>query len=226
MQWEHKIRKAYQHRDENYAFENKKALWKRISQELEHGNGVAAFWKVAALVFAFLLVGGAFAAFSWFDTQNKRLTQSKRANQELKCMLDSLQNTKPAIITEIQVVEKEKVVYREIDDFKHKQIQFERTINQLENERKQLQQQINAANNELTAVRDSLVTALALLENETENKGPDETKSDSWFSLKTKGVTEQLQPVSSGFSPGMKIQLFKIQDKNIKYDTGATLFKK
>jgi len=79
---------------------------------------------------------------------------------------------------------------------------------------------------ELQFTRDSLKIAFANIEklmnrniNEPDYKGPN-------FKLKTERVKDQLQTEQMESSPKMKVQLFKIQDSNMKFDMNSTLLKK
>jgi hypothetical protein len=136
-----------------------------------------------------------------------------------------LQNTEPVVITETQFIEKEKIVYREIQNLP-KAEEKEQKISELQNDNLQLREQITAVYNELKMVRDSLRLIRIDLERKPEFTQTITEHDEQKFTLKTERVKEQLQPVSSELAPPVRVQLLKIQDKNIRYETNSTLLKK
>src|SRR5680860_486576 len=93
--WEHKIADAYRAKDENSIYPKKDELWSRISNGIEHSKGVAAFWKVAAIIFALVTFGGAFAAISVLKNQNEKWIKIENQNIKMQHKVDSLMNIKP-----------------------------------------------------------------------------------------------------------------------------------
>ena len=225
MQWEHKIKEAFHKRDENSSFKNKDNLWKRISENIGKSKGIPVFWRAAAIVLAFLFMGGAFASITRMNEQKNKLAESRNTNRQLHLIIDSLQNTEPVVVTETQFIEKEKIVYREIQSLP-KAEEKEQKINELQNDNLQLREQITAAYNDLKTVRDSLRMIRIDLESKPKFTQTITEHDEQRFTLKTERVKEQLQPVSSELAPPLRVQLLKIQDKNIRYETNSTLLKK
>ena len=225
-QWEHKIKEAFQKKDESFTYEKKEELWNRISGYVVQIKGVAPFWKAAAIFLALIAFSGSFAAFSTYQKQFKRMEIVETQNLRLKSIVDSLQNIEPEKIIETKYIEKEKIVYRNIVRSPMEINDSEIQIKNLENKNFQLRQVLDSTSNELQIARDSLIFAFAELENsKTDSKNKAELKTSN-FKLKTERVQDQLQPVIEESSPKMKVQLFKIQDNNIKFDMNSTLLKK
>ena len=225
-QWEHKIKEAFQKKDESFKYEKKDELWNRISGYVGQTKGVATFWRVAAIFLALIAFSGTFAAISIYQKQFEKIEIVETQNSKLKCIVDSLQNIEPEKITEIKYIEKEKIVYREIEQSSMENNDSEIQIINLENKILQLNEVLESTSNELQITRDSLNFAYAELQNsKTDRKNKTELKTSN-FKLKIERVQEQLQPAIIESSPKMKVQLFKIQDNNIKFDMNSTLLKK
>jgi len=227
MQWEHKVKEAFQKRDENFPFNNKDNLWQRISEVLNRKRVVPAFWRVAAIVLALLSIGGAFAGISHIQTQNDKLVKKENQNRGLQIYIDSLNNIKPQVITEVSVVEKEKIVYQEVEKIVYRSSDTTETQNtNLELKINQLQEELLLAYQQLQLTKDSLHFALTSAEEPAIRSNMVSGVSRPVFSLKTEKVKEQMYPVKTEVSPKMKLQLLKIQENNVKYDINSTLLKK
>jgi hypothetical protein len=225
-QWEHKIKEAFQKKDESFTYEKKEELWNRISGYVGQTKGVATFWRVAAIFLALIAFSGSFAAFSTYQKQFEKIETVEAQNSKLKFIVDSSQNIEPEIITEIKFIEKEKIVYREVEQSSTGNNDSEIQIKNLENKIFQLNQVIESTSFELQTTRDSLDFAYAEMENsKTDSKNKTEIKTSN-FKLKTERVQNQLQPVIIESPPKMKVQLLKIQDSNINFDMNSTLLKK
>lgn len=219
-QWEHKIKEAFQKKDESFTYEKNEELWNQIYGYVGQTKGVATFWRVAAIFLALIAFSGSFAAFSTYQKQFERIEIVETQNSKLKCIVDSLRDIDPEKITEIKYIEKDIIVYRKIEQPSMENNNSEILIKDLENEILQLNQVLESTSYELQITKDSLNFAFAELKNsKTEFK-------TSNFKLKTERVQDQLQPAIIESSPKMKVQLFKIQDNNIKFDMNSTLLKK
>lgn len=227
MQWEHKVKEAFHKRDENFSFNNKENLWKRISEKISREKLVPAFWRVAAVMLALLAIGVAIAGISHVRIQNDKLAKSENKNIELQNYVDSLKKSKPQVITEVRVVEKEKVVYQEVEkNINQSADSSELQVTNLQVRIDQLQEELLLTNQQLQITKDSLHYAISTAEEPvllTNNLSGD---SGPVFSLKTEKVKEQMYPVKTEVSPKMKLQLLKIQENNVKYDINSTLLKK
>ncbi|NQU52622.1 MAG: hypothetical protein HQ522_08790 [Bacteroidetes bacterium] len=224
--WEHKIAEAYKAKDAKTSYENKDELWSKISGGMAHSKGVAAFWKVAAIFLALVMFSGAFAAVSILNNQNIKLAEIENQNLKLQGVVDSLMNSKPVKVIEIQVVEKERLIYKEVVVQAKKEQTFDSDVLKMEVEIKQLHEQllISKQKNQLTI--DSLMFARLEIENRKNIEQNISEKKKQNFKLKPEKVKDQMQQNLMEPTPKMKIQLFKIQDNNIKYDTNSTLLKK
>ncbi len=226
QQLDRKIKNAYHAKDENTSYANSELLWNRISTEIGHKKGVAAFWRVAAIFLALLSFGGVFAAVSLIKNQNKKITEIEIENVKLQIVVDSLMNIQPEKFTEIQIVEKEKLVYKEI----FVPVEKERVIKyETKNSNKdffQLTQQLNNTVSELKITKDSLTLALTALDKLKRRVAKEQEKNVVNFKLKTQMIENQMRPTKSESSPKMKLQIFKLQEDNLKYDINSTLLKK
>ena len=224
--WEHKIAEAYKAKDAKISYENKDELWSKISGGMAHSKGVVAFWKVAAIFLALVMFGGAFAAVSILNNQNIKLAEIENQNLKLQGVVDSLMNIKPVKVIEIQVVEKEKLIYKEVVVQAKKDQTFDSDVLKMEVEIKQLNEQLLTSKKNNLLTMDSLMFARSEIENRKNIEQNISEKKKQNFKLKPEKVKDQMQQNLMDPTPKMKIQLFKIQDNNIKYDTNSTLLKK
>jgi hypothetical protein len=132
----------------------------------------------------------------------------------------------PEFQTEIKIVEKEKIVYRNQVQYLEKNEQYESQIENLKNEIVHYKALVSNSTYDLQMARDSLNLALIeMMELKNESKVQLE-KGNSNFNLKTEKAEEQMQPAKPEPSPKMKFHIIKIPDNNLKYDTNSTLLKK
>lgn len=220
-QLEHKIKQAFQKKDANVSYNKKDELWERISKETAQSKGVAIFWRVAAIFLVLVSVSGLFAAVVVFNNQNKKLTEIENRNIKLQQVADSLLNIKPEKITEIQIVEKEKLVYKEVLVPVENKQTYDIEIVNLENEIEKLNDQLLLSKQNLQLTKDSLLFAR---EESKKQHIPEKKKPN--FQLKPEKVKDKNQPNLIEQSPKMKLQIFKNQSNNMKFDTNSTLLKK
>ena len=225
-QWEHKIKEAFQKKDESFTYDKKEELWNRISGHVIQTKRVANFWRVAAIFLALIAFSGSYAAFSTYQKQLEKIEIVETQNSKLKSIVDSLQNIEPEKITEIKYIEKEKIVYREVEQSSIENNDYEIQIKNLENKIFQLNKVLESTSYELQTTRDSLNFVYAELENYKTDSNVKTEYRTSIFKLKRERVQEQLQPTIIESSPKLKVQLFKLQENNIKFDMNSTLLKK
>jgi hypothetical protein len=110
---EHNIKEAFAANGAKAKLANKDGMWNRLDNQMGRRKGVAAFWRVAAIVLGFMIFTGAFAALHTSTKQKNRLEQMELENTRLSVTLDSLLLLPLAIQPEVQIIEKEKIVYRD-----------------------------------------------------------------------------------------------------------------
>uniref|UniRef100_UPI0032176E71 hypothetical protein n=1 Tax=uncultured Draconibacterium sp. TaxID=1573823 RepID=UPI0032176E71 len=108
---EHNIKEAFIRQDANTRFADKDSVWNRLEGEMRQRKGVASIWRIAAILLGFLVVTGAGAALYMRAKQQAKLNSLMLENTKLTTAVDSLLLV-PAK-TQIKIIEKEKVVYRE-----------------------------------------------------------------------------------------------------------------
>ena len=223
--WEHKITNAYRKMDNNTPYPNKDELWVRISSGLAQSKGVALFWKVAAIMLAIVMFSGAFAAITVVNSQKEKLSEIENQNLKLQYTVDSLLRIEPLKTAEIRVVEKEKLIYKEVPVVEDKNETLKSNLVKQENELKNLNEQLLKTGEIQKITSDSLNMARVEIEklNFKEPNNPDNKKP--LFTLKPEKMDPQIQPNLKDEAPKIRLQLFKIQD-NIKYDSNSTLLKK
>ena len=222
---EHKIKEAFKKKDDSMSFSGKEKLWNSISNELVHSNGVASFWRIAAIILALVAFGSVFGAVSIFQNSAKNSQEIQTKNEILQKEIDSLLNVKPELLKETVIVEREKIVYRDAKPPKEKATFKVNTSDDFKNEIVRLKSKLEQADYAMKIVKDSLELARNEL---SKFKSLDQEKQDEithLFELKSERVKDQMQPVKSDEAPKMKLQILKLQD-NIKHETGSTLLKK
>ncbi len=221
---ENRIAEAFHNKDSVSSYKRKDELWQRIAL-LSGKKGVAVFWKVAAVILALITFGGAFAAISIFENGKEKLAESELKNRQLECVIDSFQNVVPEKITEVKIIEKEKIVYRDVFKTIEKNQNSTAELKVLEDEVVRLTNLLSRANLELQKSRDSLDFALTDLANlsKVKSRTPEEATED--FRLKPERVKDQMQGIKTEPSPKMKLQLLKVPNENIKYNSNSSLLK-
>jgi len=219
-----KIRNAYLAKDKNTSFARKEELWGRISGAKI--KGVAVFWKIAAIFLGMLLFGGVFASLGILNKQKLKRQFLENKNIKLEQVVDSLLNVQPKIVTEIKLVETEKIIYKKVEVVKLKKDLVEKNdsvkvkeIEKLKSDFLQLTKQLELLNDSLLIARNNLRTS------GSKNREPSKSSEYS-FKLKPEKVQDQLKPDLLKSNHGFKLQLFNSQNDNIKYDTNSTLFRK
>lgn len=226
QQWEHKIADEYKAKDAKTSYSKKEELWTRISSSMPNSKGLAAFWKVAAILLALVMFGGVFAAISVWNSQNEELIAFENKYEKLQLVVDSLMNMEPVKITEIQVLEKEKIIYKEVIVIVEKETKNGTKNIKLTAEVEKLNEQLFTSKQNHQLTKDSLLIAHLEIKNQKklEENILEEKKLN--FKLKPEKVIDQMQQNLQESTPKMKLQLFKLQDTNVKFDTNSTLLNK
>ncbi len=222
---EDRIAEAYRKKDGAYSYKNKEELWQRISQQTTK-KGVAAFWRVAAIFLALIAFGGAFAAISVYKTGEKNVAEWEIKNRQLESIVDSLKNVIPEKITEVQIVEKEKIVYRDLIKTSETNANYSAAFKAMENKVIQLTKNLNETNLELKEKQDRLEMALLQIETLNARNEKQQAEQIKDFRLKPERVKDQMKELKTEPSPKMKLQLLKVPNQNINYDLNSSLLKK
>lgn len=225
QQLENRIAKAFHKKDSAYSYKKKDELWQRIVL-LSGKKGVAAFWRVAAVILALITFGGAFAAITVFENGKNKLTESEKINQQLEFVIDSLKNVVPEKIIEEKIIEKEKIVYRDVIKTFENTIDKSAGQNILKDEVDQLTDLLKKTNLELKVTRDSLDFAMIEIGNLNTIRTQTRVEPTKDFRIKPERVKDQMQEIITEPSPKMKLQLFKVPNENVKYNPNATFLKK
>jgi len=224
QQWEHKIKKAYLEKDKSASFTRKDALWGRLA--VAKPKGVILFWKVAAVFFGILLLGGVFAATTLHNRLNEKYGILETRNKELGLLVDSLKNSHPKIITEIQIVEKEKVIIKKVEVLKFVDQKERDGITTVNNENEQLKNRILQLEELLVLANDSLkwVQTEQIKTPVSRDEKPEQQKAN--FKLKTEKVKDQMKTDLVQKTPELKLQFFKSKEDGVQFDVSSTLMKR
>lgn len=224
--WEHKIKEAYHAKDNNTTYPNRNKFWNTISSEMIKPSGVAPFWKVAAIFFALLMFSGAFAAVFVYNTQNFKILKTEEQNVKLQFTVDSLLNIKPEKTTEIQIIEKERIVYKTIEKQADKTDHLKSSIAALEADLNNLAELLEQSNLKIKSAQDSLDFALIELERYRLAKRIDSSEKDTEiFKLKHENAPDEMTIIKKDLPNKLKVQIFDFH-KNRQYDPNSTLLKK
>ncbi|WP_346856277.1 hypothetical protein [uncultured Draconibacterium sp.] len=228
---EHRIKKAFIAQDESSEFSEKEDLWQRLDSEMRPRKGVAGFWRVAAVLLGVVLFSGTFAALQYRSKQQMQIDKLAFENEKLVSTIDSLWAVKTAQKTEIQIVEREKIVYREkmVERSKSSSDENWRERYQklsdstqmiLANKTKTYNQEITHLQNELLAAKNELVELEKSTQNESANKAAVP------FQLKSERVDVGKIASPSVKSPEMEMKIFQKQFIENRNNLNSTIFKK
>ena len=223
---ENRIAEAFHKKDSASSYKKKDELWQKIVLLLAAKKGVATFWRVAAVILALITFGGAFAAITIFENEKVKLADLEKKNRQLEIVIDSLQNVMSEKVTEIKIVEKEKIIYRDVRIPAQKNDNSSAETSILEEEIAQLTKRLNNTSSELQETRASLDSALADLANLNKVKSKTSEEPNQDFRLKPERLKDQMQEIKTEPSPKMKLQFLKVPNENMKYDTNSSLLKK
>lgn len=223
---EHKIKQAFKKIDGKTSFSSKDDMWNRLDSELHGRKGVAAFWRIAAVFLGLLLTLGVVASLSNRAKQRAEMGNVMHEITQLQTLVDSLQTLPTKVRTEVQVVEKEKVVYRDrlveintSSQTDERQTKYQKTIDSLQILQKQntdLRTEIEVLNDELFALKSQVATDSNSASSEQTNP----------FELKSERVEMGPQQRPSLKSPEMEMKVFQKNFIENRNNLNITIFKK
>lgn len=225
---EHKIKEAFQKKDSTVTYSRKDELWNRMENHRNAKKGVAAFWRIAAVLLAIFFITGAFAGIRViFKTQhlNYELTNE---NIQLKYAVDSLTNIQPEVITETKIVEKEVPVYLPAKTQSNSSNEYKTRIEELNKRNSALQNQLNIANTNLRNEIDSLRNELLALKSANQNRANQvkQTKKESdVIKLKSENYDTLYQKKPNSENPKIKLQIFNNPAQKEQVQMNSSIFK-
>lgn len=110
---EHNIKEAFAAQNAKTKLADKDGMWNRLDSTLVRRKGVAVLWRVAAILLGVFLLTGAFATLNYRAIKQAEIERMEMENVSLVATIDSLRSLSVATKTEVQIVEKEKLVYRD-----------------------------------------------------------------------------------------------------------------
>ena len=227
---EHKIAEAYQKKDGEINYPNKKELWARISKEQQSKSVVHGFWRIAAILFAVFFITGAFAGFELLKKNMKQLATVEKSNYELRIIVDSLQNVSPRTITEIKYVKEEVKVFVPVENKVNSNKADIEQFLALKNENIRLNKQFEKETAIWKNKSDSLLKELVALNNSLKEKEKTQNKlknpSSNVVELKPDKFEMPLQQPTHSTNPKLKIQIFPNPDEKTNFDMNSSILKK
>nr|WP_319511285.1 hypothetical protein [uncultured Draconibacterium sp.] len=220
---EHKIKKAFDKKDSESSFSGKEAMWNRLDANLHERKGVAAFWRIAAVFLGLLLTLGVLAS---INNRAKQRIEIERANnkiERLQAVVDSMLIVPPVVKTEVQLVEKEKVVYRDriversapANSVQAPSQQIKDSIQMLQNTNAAFMAEIQELNEELIALKSRLAS-----------ENTESSESVNPFELKSDRVELGVQKKPSVKTPDLEMKVFEKNFIENRNNLNSTIFKK
>ncbi|WP_303923179.1 hypothetical protein [Draconibacterium sediminis] len=222
---EHRIKKAFESSDKKTSFAGKEQMWSRLDSEMHGRKGVAAFWRIAAVFLGLLLTLGVVASLNYRANQRAEMENVKHDITRLQLLVDSLQTMPTQVRTEVQVVEKEKVVYRNRvveSNVQDETIKWQQNYQQAMDSMQTIQK-LNAA---LKAEIETLNEELIALKNQAESESPEPSQSTNPFELKSERVELGPQQKPDLSNPEMELKIFPRNFNETTNNLNKTLFKK
>ncbi len=228
---EHNINEAFAGRDTKTKLANKGDFWNRLDTHMHSQKGVAAFWRVAAVLLGIVLFSGTFAALHNRSLQHIELEKAKLVNEQLLSTIDSLLQLPAKTETKIQIVEKEKIVYRDRSIIrgnttagKDWELKYQRLVDSTEmvlaNSGKMYKQEISQLTTELNEAKQELAKI------EMEEQTQSENKLTAPFQLKSERVEVELLKKPTVKTPEMEIKIFQKNFIENRNNLNSTIFKK
>ena len=222
---EHRIKDAFESNDQKTSFAGKQQMWSRLDSELHRRKGVAAFWRIAAVFLGLLLTLGVVASLNNRAQQHAEMENVQHEITRLQLLIDSLQTLPAEVRTEVQVVEKEKVVYRDRivgnnvpdETIKWKQ-NYQEALDSM-----QTLQNLNAA---IKAEIETLNEELLALKTQTVSENTESSQPTNPFELKSERVELGPQQKPSIKSPEMEMKVFQKNFIENRNNLNSTIFKK
>lgn len=222
---EDRIAGAFLKNDNQYNFKNKDKVWKQI-EAMKHGSGlVPLFWKVAAIFIGILLAGSIWGSYSIWSHSQKRTSDLTSKNEFLQLTIDSLIMLPPSVKTEIQYVERGKVVYRDRIVKEGTSDQDERIV-ELKSQLERLEEKLKLLRVIFRQKEDSLKNAILnasktnLIDNDALPLG------EPAFVIKPAPVPNKLQKQIPVQSTGMRLKILHQPDFNKQFDSNTTFLKR
>jgi hypothetical protein len=228
---EHNIKRAFSAEDERSTFSEREDLWQRLDKEMHPHKGVAGFWRIAAVLLGLVLFSGTFAALHHRSKQQVQIDKVEFENQKLLNTIDSLLAVPVQPKTEVQIVEREKIVYREKTIERRNssveeswKVRYQKLADStqmiLTNKTKIYNQEVAQLQNELLAAKNELVELEKRKQEELENKAavPFQLKSERV------DVGKIISPTVK--SPEMEMKIFQKQFIENRNNLNSTIFKK
>ena len=220
---EHRIKNAFESNDKKTSFAGKEHMWSRLYSGLHGRKGVAAFWRIAAVFLGLFLTLGVVAS---LNNRAKQYAEMENVNHEiirLQLLVDSLQTLPTEVRTEVKVIEKERVVYREKepgttapDVWKARYLQNADSFKVIQQQNAQFRLETEAMQNELLALKQK--TAKEANTAEEQKSNPFELKSDRVeLGIRKKPMVK---------SPEMEMKVFQKNFIENKNNLNSTIFKK
>ena len=222
---EHRIRKAFDSNDQKTSFTGKEQMWRKLDFELHGRKGVAAFWRIAVVFLGLLLTLGVVASLNSRAKQHAEIETASHEINRLQGLIDSLQTLPTQVRTEVQVVEKEKVVYRDRiveNNVPDETIKWQQNYQQTMDSLQTLQDKNAAYKVEIEQLNEELLA----LKNQEETESPEPSQSANPFELKSERVELGVQQKPALSNPEIKLKVFPKNFSEAKNDLNKTLFKK
>ncbi|WP_321997678.1 hypothetical protein [Draconibacterium orientale] len=222
---EHRIKQVFGSNDQKTSFAGKEEMWSRLDSELHGRKGVAAFWRIAAVFLGLLLTLGVVAALNNRAKQHAEIETATHEINRLQVLIDSLQTLPTQVRTEVQVVEKEKVVYRDRvveknfpDEIQKWQQNYQQAMDSL--------QTLQTKNAAYKAEIDTLNEELLALKNQAETESVGPAQAANPFELKSERMELGPQQKPTVKSPEMEMKVFQKNFIENRNNLNSTIFKK
>ena len=222
---EHRIRKAFGSNDQKTSFTGKEQMWSKLDFELRGRKGVAAFWRIAAVFLGLLLTLGVVASLNNQAKQSAEIETASHEISRLQGLIDSLQTLPTQVRTEVQVVEKEKVVYRDRgveDNVPDETIKWQQNYQQTMDSLQTLQDKNAAYKVEIEQLNEELLA----LKNQVETESAEPAQAANPFELKSERMELGPQQKPSVKSPEMEMKVFQKNFIENRNNLNSTIFKK
>ncbi len=227
---EHNIGEAFAAQDAKTKLADKEGMWNRLDGKMGRRRGVAALWRIAAIVLGVFFLTGAFAVFNFGAKQQATIKQMNLENASLVATVDSLLLLPLAIKTEIQIVEKEKLVYRDrpvVQQNSNTEKYWEQRYEMLSDStelilasNKKQRQEITQLGKELIQAKQELATLEQSVMKETTNQ------KVAPFELKSERVEVGVSKITTVNNPDMKMKVFQKNFIENRNNLNSSIFKK
>ncbi len=224
---ERNIKEAFDRQDAQSSFSGKESMWNRLDNELRPSKGVAALWRVAAIILVFLLASGVFAARFIHTNQQVELAKLELENAELSATVDSLQNLPVQIKREIEIVEKivykdrvvSKIATSKEFGWKEKYTQVADSVNKILDKNEFYAQEIEKLQKELAEIKQELTDF------QNEDIEQELVPSEIPFQLKSEHIDIEIARKPTLKSSDVKMKIFQKNFIGNKNDLNTTIFK-